>query len=99
MELTKLMVDGANLESERAGTIAGAIRQNSNLARAIEEHSIRTIKGVDAAARFIELQYAQFGAKLNLAKYVADGLIDGALAISIGVTNEQGDVVANTEPL
>jgi uncharacterized membrane protein YvbJ len=43
----------------RAETIANAIRQNSNLALALEEHSVRTIKGVDAAALFIAHEYAR----------------------------------------
>ena len=86
-------------QSDRAETIANAIRQNSNLAMVFEEHTIRTIKGVDAAALFIAHEYARLGPKIDLTKYIEDGFIDSKLFINVGVANERGDLVANNQPL
>jgi len=83
-------------QSERAKTIADAIRQNSNLAKVFEEHTIRTIKGVDAAALFIAHEYARLGTKINLAKYTEDGFIDGTLFANVFVINERGDLVLSS---
>lgn len=49
------------LQSESAKTIANVIRQNANLAKVFEEQTIRTIKGVDAAALFIAHEYMRLG--------------------------------------
>jgi diguanylate cyclase (GGDEF)-like protein/PAS domain S-box-containing protein len=81
-------------QSERAATIAEAIRQNSNLARVFEEHAIRTIKGVDAAALFVAGEYARLGSKIDLAGYAADGRIDAALFADVFVIDERGDLLA-----
>ena len=38
------------VEFDRRVTVENAVRQNSNLARAFAEHTVRTIRGIDAAA-------------------------------------------------
>lgn len=40
----------AQAEFDRRVTVENAVRQNSNLAKAFAEHSVRTIRGIDAAA-------------------------------------------------
>ena len=66
-------------QREREDGIAAAIKQNSNLAAAFEEQTIRMLKGVDAATLFIAHEYTRLGAKTNLSDYVAKGLIDSKL--------------------
>ena len=40
------------LEHEHEDVVAHAIKSNDNLAMAYEEHTIRTLKGIDAARAF-----------------------------------------------
>src|ERR1051326_7049233 len=54
---------------DRQKAIAGAFRQNSNLARAFEEQAIRTLKAVDSATLFLKREYARFGKKTDIASY------------------------------
>lgn len=82
-------------QSEREVTIAGAVRQNANLAMAFEEQAIRTLKGVDVAARFVAHEYARQGKKIDLPGYIADELIDGRLFVNISVIDENGDMLAS----
>jgi PAS domain S-box-containing protein len=86
------------IELDRRATIENAIKQNSNLARAFEEHTIRTIKGFDAAVLFVAHEYARLGNKIDIAGYVKDGILDGKLFINLGVTNEHGDMLASSQP-
>jgi diguanylate cyclase (GGDEF)-like protein/PAS domain S-box-containing protein len=84
------------VQYEREEAIENVIRQNSNLAKAFEEQTIRTIKGVDAAALFIAREYARLGTAMNLAQYADDGYIDGKLFDNIYVINERGDLVLSS---
>lgn len=83
--------------SEREEAIATAVKQNSNLAVAYEEHVIRTLKGLDAVARFIRYEYERLGARLDIAQYVEDGVIDGNLFSILSVVDENGNIVASSQ--
>lgn len=85
-------------QTEREEVIAGAIRQNSNLAIAFEEHTTRTIKEVDAAVLFITHEYARLGTALDLAGYINDGYIDGKLFTLVGIVSAGGDLLLSTQP-
>ena len=85
-------------QTEREEVIAGAIRQNSNLAIAFEEHTTRTIKEVEAAVLFITHEYARLGTKLDLAGYINDGYIDGKLFTVVGVVGAGGDLLLSSQP-
>ncbi len=89
----------ANSQSERQKTIENAVRQNSNLALAIEEHTIRTLKGVDAVTLFLKHDFERRGKKIELTKYLENSVIDGKLATAISVFDERGRMVASTHPV
>jgi diguanylate cyclase (GGDEF)-like protein/PAS domain S-box-containing protein len=84
-------------QSKRADTIASVFRQNSNLAIAYEEQTIRTLKGVDAVARFIAHEYRRLGTRVDLARDIKDGLIDANLFTIVSVINESGDLVLSSK--
>ena len=42
------------IEFERSETVADAVKQNANLAIAFEEHTVRTLKGIDQTLLFIK---------------------------------------------
>ncbi len=82
--------------SGREKVIAGAIRQNSNLAVAYEEHIVRTLKGLDSVLLLIRHEYRRLGRKMDIAQYVEEGLIDGRLFTIISVVDERGNVVLSS---
>ena len=85
-------------QTEREEVIAGAIRQNSNLAIAFEEHTTRTIREVEAAVLFITHEYARLGTKLDLAAYIKDGYIDSRVFTVVDVVGEGGDLLLSSLP-
>src|ERR1700676_4184183 len=54
------------VEVERSQTVADAMRQNANLAIAFEEHTVRTLKGIDQALLFIKHEREEPGSKLDI---------------------------------
>lgn len=88
----------AQIQLDRQGTIAQEIKENNNLVMAFEEHTVRTIKGVDAVALFLKHEYARLGPKIDIAQYIENGVIDNKLFTSASILNEHGDIVANSRP-
>lgn len=82
--------------AERADVIASAVRQNANLAVAYEEHIVRTLKGLDGALLFIRHEYRRLGAKLDINRYIAEGVLDGRLFNTLSVVDERGNIVATS---
>ncbi|MBY0269381.1 MAG: diguanylate cyclase [Burkholderiales bacterium] len=82
--------------AEREYVIASAVRQNANLAVAYEEHIVRTLKGLDAALLFIRHEYRRLGPKLDINRYIAEGVLDGRLFNTLSVVDERGNIVASS---
>ena len=87
----------AQVRFDRRVTVDNAVRQNSNLAKAFEEHTVRTIKGIDAAVMFIAHEYARLGMKVDIAGYIKEGFVDGRLFTNLGISNVRGDMVASSQ--
>lgn len=75
---------------EEAAEEAAIEQRTMSLARVFEEHTIRTIAGVDQALRFLKFQYEGIGDRLDIASAVDQGMIDSALFNQIGVINADG---------
>ena len=78
---------------ERAETVANAIKQNKNLALAFEEHTIRTLKGIEQAVLFVKTEYDERGLKLNIGRMIENGALGASLFNYIGIADERGNVV------
>lgn len=78
---------------ERDDRIADAMKQNANLAIAFEEHTIRTLKGIDQAVLFLKTEYDEHGLQLNIGRMIENGALDASLFSYIGITDERGNVV------
>lgn len=89
----------AEEKSEREELIAAAVKQNSNLAVAYEEHLTRTLKGLDSVLLFVRHEYLRVGRTMDVAKYVADGIIDDRLFSILSVTDEYGNVILSSKPI
>ena len=78
--------------------IKAVYTENLNLARAFEEHTIRTIKSVDQAVLFLKFQYERYGDKVNIAEYVREGMIISNIFNQLGVIDENGIYILSNLP-
>lgn len=83
---------------EHNDVIAGAVKQNSNLAVAYEEHVARTLKGLDGVLLFIRHEYRRAGAAIDIARYAEEGIIDDRLFSILSITDEHGNIVQSSQP-
>jgi len=83
---------------ERDLTLRTTIKENANLARAFEEHIVRTIRAVDQVALFVKDQYEQLGSRLDLARYTTEGRIAAEIYNQVGVIDEHGTYVLSNLP-
>ena len=86
------------IEIERSQTVAEVMKQNANLAIAFEEHTVRTLKGVDQTLLFIKHEREEPGSKLDIRALLTDGIIENNLFTYIGVVDEQGNLTLGSEP-
>lgn len=85
--------------AERGEVIATAVRQNTNLAIAYEEHIVRTLKGLDGTLLFARHEYLRQGRKLDLPRYVEEGVIDGRPFSILSVVDEKGNIVLSSREI
>lgn len=78
------------IEQERQIELAGVDRETLNLARVFEEHTIRTLQGVDQSVQFLKYQYEKLGDKIAIADYVKEGMIQTSLFNQMGIIDEHG---------
>lgn len=71
---------------------------NLNLARAFEEHTVRTIKSADQAVLFLKYQYEKLGPGMNITDYVREGTIINSFFNQIGVIDERGRYILSNLP-
>lgn len=83
--------------AERASVIAEAVKQNTNLAVAYEEHIVRTLKGLDGVLLFMRHEYQRLGRQMDIAGYIKDGIIDGRLFNVLSVIDEHGYIVISNK--
>lgn len=86
------------LNAVRDDAVASAVKQNTNLAVAYEEHIVRTLKGLDGVLLFMRHEFMRMGAKLDIRDYIEDGVIDGRLFDAISILDEKGDLILGSRP-
>lgn len=85
-------------DSEEKMVREASFTENLNLARAFEEHTIRTIKSVDQAVLFLKFQYEKYGDKVDIAEYVREGMIISSIFNQLGVIDENGIYILSNLP-
>lgn len=85
--------------AEHEAVVTSVVNQNTNLAVAYEEHVVRTLKGLDGALLFIRHEYQRLGRKLDIKRYITDGVIDGRLFSILSVIDERGNVVLSSREI
>ena len=87
------------LDNERQAELRSAIRDTANMARAFEEHTLRTINSADQAALFLKYQYEQEGREMDIPRYVRQGRFANLPFVLLGVIDEHGQfAVSNQVP-
>lgn len=85
------------IESERELEINSAVRETANLARAFEEHTLRTIKNADQAAIFLKYQYEREGRNINIPRYKQEGSFAHQPFLLMGIIDENGELAASDQ--
>ena len=85
-------------QAEEEVVIRSINTETLNLARAFEEHSVRTIKSVDQTVLFLKHQYEKYGDRVDIAEYVREGMIISGLFNQLGVIDENGIYIKSNLP-
>jgi signal transduction histidine kinase len=83
---------------DRKDAIRFAIERNSNLAVALEQYAIRTLRNADAILQMIKVEYAFEGDSLDLKHLVKNNSINREFIEGVAIINKNGSLVkANIE--
>ena len=82
------------LESDRQSTISSAIQRNSNLAVALEQYAIRTIRNADVVLQLVKMEYEKEGFEVNIKGFLGKHNIDSTTFSGLAIINEKGKIVS-----
>jgi signal transduction histidine kinase/ActR/RegA family two-component response regulator len=85
------------LRQDRANTIDAAMTANANLARAFDEHAVRTLNGADQLLLLIMAEHKRAGAQFDLPGLFERIRHNAELYASALITDESGQVVHASE--
>ncbi len=86
------------MEAARQRAMQEAVRDASNFARLIEEHTVRTLQAADQALQFIRHQYLENGARLALRPLVDKGVIPGDIINLYSIVGADGNLILASKP-
>lgn len=87
------------LQEERKNAYATSEKLAINLARTFQEHTVRTIRGIDQTTKFVKNEYERYGKRTNLQNYAEQDVILERFFNLIGVVSEDGWVLMTDRPL
>jgi len=87
------------LHARESREIAAMMRENANLARALEEHTTRTLQSVHQIALLAKVEYERSGAAFDIRGFAQTARLRTTLVLDIFVADETGRVVLATEGL
>jgi EAL domain-containing protein (putative c-di-GMP-specific phosphodiesterase class I) len=82
----------SHIDVEREEVVTAQLRQNANLAQALQEHTIRTLKDVEQALAASRYEHVDESRRFDLRRFVEAVRIDTALFTFLGIANERGEV-------
>ncbi len=80
-------------ERERSEWLADTKRENANLVRLLEEHTIRTLAYVDGVTLLIKERFERDGTRLDLPAFFQSLQVPKSLVRNVVITDESGFVV------
>jgi signal transduction histidine kinase len=78
------------IQQELETELAVIDRVTLNLSRVFEEHTVRTLQGIDQSALFLRYQYEKVGDKISIAEHLKEGMFQMRLFNQMGIMNEHG---------
>ncbi len=85
------------VQSERRLEMENAIKETANYARVFEEHTVRTIRGLDEVALFLKYQTEKEGFGFDLQSLAQAGRFKGQPYVLLSVANENGDLISSSQ--
>lgn len=85
------------VQNERRAEIDAAIKETGNLAIALEENTVNTIKSLDHIVMSLKQQYEKDGKAIDIPKLIREGRFEDQPYIVIGIVDENGDLVASSQ--
>lgn len=90
------LVTAKQLEADKAHTIASSVKDNENLARALEEHVVHTFMNADQLAWSVKQQVERRGLPDDLKAFVAERTLPESPFLVVVVADEHGNGVRHT---
>ncbi len=84
-------------QTDRAVAISTAIQRNTNLAVALEQYTIRTLRNADAILQMVKLEYEKEGAAINISKKLSEYSLDSNFTNEVVIINEAGKIIASSQ--
>lgn len=84
------------IQSEQQQELEAARKETANYARMFEEHTIRTLRGLDEIAIYIKHQAEDHGLNVDLVKLKKERMLEGQPFSSLGIIDENGDLIASS---
>lgn len=77
-------------KADREETIASTVQRNSNLAVALEQFTIQTIRSADAVLQLVKVEYEKKGSKININDLLYSNAVNPYVFKSVGLINSEG---------
>ncbi|MDR7866691.1 MAG: ATP-binding protein [Sporomusaceae bacterium] len=85
------------IEGEKQKEFQSAVKETANLARAFEEHTLRTLRSADQTTLSLKYLYEREGRAIDIPAYVREGRLPGDPFIIMGVIDENGELVVSSQ--
>ena len=86
------------IRAEEKAEISELMKDTANLARAVEEHAVRTVREADQVLLSLLSQIRLQGSKPDLRQLIEDGPILSRIYTYFSIIDERGNLVAGSQP-
>jgi len=83
------------IQSERQLEINHALKESANYARTFEEHTVRTLKGMDQIAKDVKYEIEKEVSGIDMERLVKEVRFADPSMVQLSVANETGDLVGS----
>ena len=85
------------VQNERQVELNNAVKSAENYTRTFSEHTVRTIRGLDAIALFLKYQAEEYGLAIDLLRLVKERRFEGQPFIALALIDENGELIAGSQ--
>lgn len=83
------------LDTDRTETIKTSVKRNNNLAVALEQYAIRTIKSADMELKAVKMEYEKEGKGFDMNALLRKGVIDLKAYRGLVILDDNGNVISS----